>query len=494
MYLFFRAIHESDPVSRIVELTKWYISGFYIMPKTPKKPYNPIIGETFRCKWEHPASSHGPASNSFLICEQVSHHPPVSAIYAGNRADGWVINGSILFKSKFWGLSAGCLLDGYATLYVPEHNERYKIGFPSAVAKGFIVGPLTMEMFGEVTIECEESGLTSTIEFKTKPSFRGEFNCVGGTIRKGKSDVLYELSGRYDDEVFIRDVKADATRSLWKVTPDVRSKCLPRHTIPFDEQDEFASERLWDKVTKALIAGDQTAATEDKTRIENLQRKIHKDLEAKGEKWKTKLFDYDENAKEWVYKWLKTSKLDMVDEIGEYDADGRIVTVMRADVIGTHTVVDQQQQQPAPSSSSSSSSPHMTSGVASSPPLMTSPTMPPASVKHREKKEEVEDVIEDEEVVVEEVDDVIDDVSAGGSAVRKLRKEVAHQTSKISRLSKKVQEHEDTINMLKEQQRKYQQEKLQKGSGEGELAMTKKMTGILAAVLFLVIIILFKSP
>lgn len=462
---------------RLLKLTKWYISGFYIMPKTPKKPYNPIIGETFRCKWEHPASAHGPASNSFLICEQVSHHPPVSAIYAGNRADGWVINGSILFKSKFWGLSAGCLLDGYATLYVPEYNERYKIGFPSAVAKGFIVGPLTMEMFGEVTIECEQSGLTSTIEFKTKPSFRGEFNCVGGNIRRGKSEILYELSGRYDAEVFIRDVKADTTKSLWKVTPELRTQCLPRHTIPFDEQDEFASERLWNVVTKSLIAGDQTAATEEKTRIENIQRRIHKDLEERGEQWKTKLFDYDPNSKEWVYKWLNPTKLDMKNEIGEYDSDGRIVTVLKSDVIGSHTVTTQ------------SSSPQV---------LAASPSISPVvltGVSQKVKKGGGDVVEVDDDV--DDVDDVADDVTlneSDSSVVRKLRKDVAHQASKISKLNKKIQEHEDAINMLKQKMQAGAAAATSLAPGDSEIKMTGKMTAILVVVLFLVIVILFRSP
>ena len=49
IYLFCRAIHTPDPVMRLLKLTKWYISGFYIMPKTPKKPYNPIIGESYAC-------------------------------------------------------------------------------------------------------------------------------------------------------------------------------------------------------------------------------------------------------------------------------------------------------------------------------------------------------------------------------------------------------------------------------------------------------------
>lgn len=57
-----------------------------------KKPYNPILGETFYCSWKVPctSNSHKPSTNSHIehcstasddekvtfVAEQVSHHPP----------------------------------------------------------------------------------------------------------------------------------------------------------------------------------------------------------------------------------------------------------------------------------------------------------------------------------------------------------------------------------------------------------------------------------
>ena len=457
----YRAIHNPDPVMRLLMLTKWYISGFYIMPKTPKKPYNPIIGETFRCKWEHPASAHGPASNSFLICEQVSHHPPVSAIYAGNRADGWVVNGSILFKSKFWGMSAGCLLDGYATMYVPEFGEEYRIGFPSAVAKGFIVGPLTMEMFGEVTIECKATGLVSTIEFKTKPSFRGEFNCVGGSLKRiGSGEVLYEYSGRYDREVFYKDPKSDVKNTLWKVTPGLENTRLPRYTIPFDEQDAFASERLWDKVTKSLIAGDQAAATEEKTRIEELQRQIHRDLEAKGEQWKTKFFDYDAEAKEWVYKWLDKTKLDMKADVGEYDADGRIVPLERSKAL---------------------------KAFEAAPPMLLITESDDDDDDNNDGDVDGDDDEEDDDEEEEGLDNNNNNNPKTKERLAKLRKQIAANNTKLNGLKAKIRDQEAAIAMLKS------------GAGcvktgdDSAKRVSSAYTTVLGLVLLLMIIMFFRK-
>ena len=45
-----------------------YFEGFYKKPKGLKKPYNPILGETFRCCWSHPNGS-----KTFYIAEQVQN-------------------------------------------------------------------------------------------------------------------------------------------------------------------------------------------------------------------------------------------------------------------------------------------------------------------------------------------------------------------------------------------------------------------------------------
>ena len=80
IFSYYRAVKEEEPFERMKRIVKWYLSGFYKKPKGLKKPYNPILGETFRCYWEHPNGS-----KTFYMSEQVSHHPPISANYVTNR-------------------------------------------------------------------------------------------------------------------------------------------------------------------------------------------------------------------------------------------------------------------------------------------------------------------------------------------------------------------------------------------------------------------------
>ena len=62
-----RSINSDDPYTRIKNIVKFYLSGFYKKPKGLKKPYNPVLGELFRCYWDHPSTS----SKTFYIAEQV---------------------------------------------------------------------------------------------------------------------------------------------------------------------------------------------------------------------------------------------------------------------------------------------------------------------------------------------------------------------------------------------------------------------------------------
>lgn len=53
-------------------------------PQGIKKPYNPILGETFRCRWLHPQTN----SHTFYIAEQARPHcqdQPSSSVWVVGR-------------------------------------------------------------------------------------------------------------------------------------------------------------------------------------------------------------------------------------------------------------------------------------------------------------------------------------------------------------------------------------------------------------------------
>lgn len=74
------------------------------------------------------------------------------------------------------------------------------------------------------------------------------------------------------------------------MTPEIRQSRLKRFTVPIEDQNEFESVKLWQKVTKAIEADDQNAATEEKAILEEAQRTGARERKAAGEEWVPKYF------------------------------------------------------------------------------------------------------------------------------------------------------------------------------------------------------------
>ncbi|XP_038280559.1 oxysterol-binding protein-related protein 5 isoform X1 [Canis lupus familiaris] len=321
-----RAALEGDAYSRIKLVLQWYLSGFYKKPKGIKKPYNPILGETFRCCWFHPQTN----SHTFYIAEQVSHHPPVSAFHVSNRKDGFCISGSITAKSRFYGNSLSALLDGKATLTFLNRAEDYTLTMPYAHCKGILYGTMTMELGGRVTIECEKNNFQAELEFKLKPFFGGStsINQISGKIMSGE-EVLARLTGHWDREVFIKEEGRGSTELFWNPSGEVRGQRLKRRTVLFEEQTELESERLWQHVTRAISEGDQHKATQEKFSLEEAQRQRTRERQQNLMPWKPQLFHLDPTTQEWCYRHEDRSPWDPLKDIAQFEQDGVLYTMRR---------------------------------------------------------------------------------------------------------------------------------------------------------------------
>jgi len=308
----------TDPLERMLGVLKWYISGFYLKPKGVKKPYNPVLGEIFRCSWEHPDSK------SFFIGEQVSHHPPISAFYASNRKEGLVANGSILFKSKFYGTSVGSLLEGSIVIHHIKFGEEYEVTFPSAYGKGFLFGTLVMELAGLVTITCKQTGLRAEIDFKQKPSFYGEYNTLQGKIvRTTNNQVLYNFGGRWDHRIDITEANSRGGYILWAVSPETTSQRLAK--LKPTPMSPLESDNLWGQVTDAILSGDQQLATDEKANIEQAQREAAAIRAEKNQPYVPRFF-VQNAAGGYTYKWFNNKPWNPQEEDEEYEAGGIIAS------------------------------------------------------------------------------------------------------------------------------------------------------------------------
>ena len=129
-----------------------------------KKPYNPVLGEIFRCRWKL-----DDGSESFYVAEQVSHHPPISAYYFANPTHRVVINGFLAPKSKFLGNSAASIMEGRSSIrFLDRPDEEYIVTMPNMYARGILFGTMIIELCDNCTVKCEANDLKAELEFKAK--------------------------------------------------------------------------------------------------------------------------------------------------------------------------------------------------------------------------------------------------------------------------------------------------------------------------------------
>ncbi|KAI9255198.1 hypothetical protein BDA99DRAFT_518159 [Phascolomyces articulosus] len=274
-----------DPLERFIAVIRYYLSGWHIKPKGVKKPYNPVLGEYFRCRYEYPDNT-----EAFYIAEQVSHHPPVSSYFFSCPEHHILIAGDIKPKSRFLGNSAGTLMHGESHIILTDrHNERYEILMPNVYARGILFGTMTLELGDSSKVRCVTSDLSCELDFKTKGFFSGQWNSVVGKIKKESTqEVLCEISGQWSNELYIKYCKTGNKELLF----DVKAATIqPKIVVPDDEQDEYESRRLWSKVTAAIKNRDMDTATSEKTLVEDSQRAKARDRDEKGHTWHPTFFD-----------------------------------------------------------------------------------------------------------------------------------------------------------------------------------------------------------
>ncbi|CAF1606124.1 unnamed protein product [Rotaria sp. Silwood1] len=296
---------------RFIQVVKWYLSAFHAGRKSSvaKKPYNPILGETFQCLYDIGSSSSnttlakdGPVSwaldnNVTFIAEQTSHHPPIASFYAECPAKHIQIDGCLWTKSKFLGLSVAVHMIGDATLTLLDHDERYVITFPSAYGRS-ILGVPWFEMGGKISIDCEKTGYSANIEFLTKPFYNGKKHQILGTLYGPDKKEFCKIDGEWNG---VMNAKYSDSK-ISEVFFDTKKTAVIKKIVrPIAEQSEYESRRLWKDVTYYLKSKQLNKATAAKTFLEQRQREEAKERNEKSIKWQTKYFTESGELK-WTYE------------------------------------------------------------------------------------------------------------------------------------------------------------------------------------------------
>ena len=283
-------------------ITEYFISSFFCTIKDTLhmgKPYNPIIGEQFNCKWKHKDSI------TEYYSEQVSHHPPISTAYLINKEKKLRSSCTIEFKVNFLGNSAENVTTGKFCIDLIEFSESYLIEFPKIMVNGIVFGKSGIDNGGEFKITCKETNLVSNVSFHSSKQHK-----ISGDITSiDKKNLFYKISGSMKEKVIIQnDDKKEESIEIFE------KKVLKKFVENIENQKMNESRKLWYPVTDAIIKGDSDSALKFKSELEDQQRKF-----LKNETFESKLFKKTNEIVQGVsyYKFIHfdaDNKIDSFDE------------------------------------------------------------------------------------------------------------------------------------------------------------------------------------
>lgn len=183
-----RAALADSPVERFHYLTAFVVSTLSIHIERMSKPFNPLLGETYELEMNDDQHSF------HFISEQVSHHPPVSAIFIQNP--NWTLSANVEPKIKFHGTNVQAISDGRWILRIKkrsrsnsqssfqscedyetssnEFEDEYTWKTPNVLVHNIIFGRLWCEFQGQIDIKHTQSDYQSILTIKSHSWFASQ--------------------------------------------------------------------------------------------------------------------------------------------------------------------------------------------------------------------------------------------------------------------------------------------------------------------------------
>lgn len=271
------------------------IASSRVKERAIRKPFNPMLGETFELVREDRGFR--------FIAEKISHRPVRMACQA--ESENWTFTQAPMPTQKFWGKSAELITEGRVRVILHPTGERFSWAPATSFLRNIIAGEKYVEPVGTMTVSNETTGEQAVVTFKSKGMFSGRGEDVTVHVFDPHGEQLSPvLVGKWtsslalhpdpllhtDDNTKIwtaNDLVPDAGKryglttfaaSLNEITPVEREKVAPTDSRLRPDQ-------------RYLEEGDLDKAEDFKAKLEEAQRRRRKVME--------------ETRREWVPSWFE---------------------------------------------------------------------------------------------------------------------------------------------------------------------------------------------
>ncbi|XP_020896123.1 oxysterol-binding protein 2 isoform X2 [Exaiptasia diaphana] len=218
------ACHSS--LEQMCYVAAFTVSSYSTTSHRTGKPFNPLLGETYECDR---SGDKGWRS----LAEQVSHHPPASALYVEHK--DWIFWQEFTATSKFRGKYLQIIPQGVAHLKFIKSGNHYTWRKVTTTVHNIIVGRLWIDQSGEMDIVNHTTNENCHLKYDAYNYFgRDTPRKVTGVVTDNSKVVRYVISGTWDAKIDCAKVVYHKSPSLGKGTATPQKgtpQTLPATTI-----------------------------------------------------------------------------------------------------------------------------------------------------------------------------------------------------------------------------------------------------------------------
>jgi hypothetical protein len=286
-----------------------------------KKPFNPLLGETYEYV----------DGDLKCVIEQVSHHPPICAYYCDSN--DFIVEGALLIKSKLSLSGFEFYPSGEYLVTLKKTGELFSIKRPFNSIHNYIIGKMYIWVNG--TLECtnHKTGTKMVVNFKPKGWTAKNDYEVDGTITTKEGKEVYSVYGKWNSFLNVTDLSTKKETEIVTREPNPENFELQYYFGKFSINLNNLTQDMVAKIapTDVRLRPDQRAyehgnldlATIEKDRLEKNQRKKRKLSNDGHEIFDPKWFHFEMNGDEIKAKYKQESGYFVCRESGNWPHDLR---------------------------------------------------------------------------------------------------------------------------------------------------------------------------
>lgn len=269
------------------------------------KPFNPLLGETF----ELINSDVGYA----LVAEQVSHHPPISALHA--ESDHWIFWQEYRLETRFRGQFFKAIPTGMCHVKFKSDGQHFSWKKPVTTVHNILVGGLFVDQEGDVVVTNHFTREQCIVHFQPAKKVQDNYKRLTGEVRDVEGHVSYRILGAWDtglELISVDDASVDPI-DLWSVNgkPEDSSRyyAFTKFTIQLNDPEYDVCCQTDCRIRtdiRLLECGKIDASANEKHRLEERQRASRRQRDLTGEAWSPRWFvpkeDTDSGTFCYMYK------------------------------------------------------------------------------------------------------------------------------------------------------------------------------------------------